>query len=82
MANTAPRFPPGTLLADRYRVVAMLGRGGMGEVYRCEDLKLEQEVALKFLPPEATEDAEYRERLLDEVRVARRVSHPERLPRA
>src|SRR2546428_12565238 len=41
------RFPPGTLLLDRYRIIALLGRGGMGEVYRATDLKLGQPVALK-----------------------------------
>jgi serine/threonine protein kinase len=44
------RFAPGSIIAGRYRLAALLGRGGMGGVYRAEDLTLDQPVALKFLP--------------------------------
>jgi predicted Ser/Thr protein kinase len=70
------RFLPGEVLAGRYRIVARLGRGGMGEVYRADDTKLGQPVALKFLPSSLGEDADRRRRLLDEVRLARQVAHP------
>ncbi|MFZ0417160.1 MAG: serine/threonine-protein kinase [Candidatus Sulfotelmatobacter sp.] len=70
------RFLPGRLLAGRYRIIALLGKGGMGEVYRADDLTLGQPVALKFLPDDAARDQALRERFKNEVRIARRVSHP------
>ncbi len=70
------RFLPGRLLAGRYRIVALLGRGGMGEVYRADDLTLGQAVALKFLPDQATSEEALLERFRNEVRIARKVSHP------
>ena len=70
------QFIPGTMLAGRYRIVGLLGRGGMGEVYRAEDLKLGQAVALKFLPKEVTHRADRLARFHQEVRLARQVSHP------
>jgi serine/threonine protein kinase len=70
------RFLPGRLIAGRYRIIALLGKGGMGEVYRADDLTLGQAVAIKFLPDEATRDEAMRERFRNEVRIARRVSHP------
>ena len=70
------RFVPGTVLARRYRMVGLLGRGGMGEVYRADDLKLGQPVALKFLPRALEGDPDRLERFLNEVKTARQVSHP------
>jgi serine/threonine protein kinase len=70
------RFVPGQIVADRYRVVALAGRGGMGEVYRAEDLRLGQIVAIKFLPDAVSKDAGALARFHSEVRIARQVSHP------
>jgi len=70
------RFLPGTLLADRYRILSRLGKGGMGEVYRATDLRLGQTVALKFLPEATTQDPGVLARFYNEVRVARQVTHP------
>ncbi|MCA1620736.1 MAG: serine/threonine protein kinase [Acidobacteria bacterium] len=70
------RFVPGDILAGRYRVVGLVGRGGMGEVYRADDLVLKQAVALKFLPKSVSGDGAALERFRREVRVARQISHP------
>src|SRR6185503_13699469 len=69
-------FSPGTILTGRYRIVGMLGRGGMGEVYRADDLKLGQAVALKFLPRVLAADPVRRERFFAEVRITRQLAHP------
>jgi serine/threonine-protein kinase len=66
----------GTMIGDRYRVIAPLGRGGMGVVYRAEDLKLSQDVALKFLNPTLARNPVWVARLREEVRIARSVTHP------
>ena len=70
------RFLPGTVVAGRYRVAGLLGRGGMGEVYRAVDLTLGQAVALKFLPEATASDDRALARFYNEVRVARQVTHP------
>ena len=70
------RFAPGALLAQRYCVVNLLGQGGMGEVYRANDLILGETVALKFLPKALAHDESLIARFRNEVRIARMVSHP------
>ena len=70
------RFPPGEIIEGRYRVIGLLGRGGMGEVYRADDLRLGQPVALKFLPETLSHDPVRLAQFHNEVRTARQVSHP------
>src|SRR5438093_11809333 len=81
------RLAPGSIIAGRYRLVALLGRGGMGEVYRADDLTLDQPIALKFLPERdmgshggdgdtgGTGHDDRLAQLHNELRVARQVSH-------
>jgi serine/threonine-protein kinase len=66
----------GTLLSGRYLIVAPLGKGGMGEVYRADDLTLGMAVALKFLPADVAADPLRLDRFRKEVAAARQVSHP------
>ena len=70
------KFIAGTVLANRYRIIGLLGKGGMGEVFKAEDIKLNQTVALKFLPDKLEKDSSALSRFHSEVRVARQVSHP------
>jgi len=73
--GTGPsRYAPGTIVAGRYRLVALLGRGGMGEVYRADDLTLDQPIALKFLPDGGADPARLAQ-FHNELRVARQISH-------
>lgn len=69
------QFEPGDVLIDRYRIVSLLGQGGMGEVYRADDLVLREPVALKILPAHLVQRQAILEALHNEVRQARLVSH-------
>ena len=75
LTPASSRFAPGSIIAGRYRLVALLGRGGMGEVYRADDLTLDQPVALKFLPASVAEGDTRLGQFHNELRVARQVSH-------
>ncbi|MBV9125199.1 MAG: serine/threonine protein kinase, partial [Planctomycetes bacterium] len=70
------QFVPGILLSQRYRIVAPLGRGGMGEVYRADDLALGVPIALKLLPHHVAADPDRLARFRQEVAAARQVAHP------
>jgi ABC-type branched-subunit amino acid transport system substrate-binding protein/glutamine cyclotransferase len=70
---------PGSTLAG-YRVEALVGRGGMGVVYRATDLRLDRAVALKLIAPELAQDDRFRSRFLKESRMAAALDHPNVLP--
>ncbi|MGD8540143.1 MAG: protein kinase [Candidatus Aminicenantes bacterium] len=65
----------GTTLASRYEIIEELGKGGMGRVYRVEDTKLKQEVALKLIKPEIAQDKKTIERFRNELKIARDIRH-------
>jgi len=70
---TGALFAPGEVFAGRYRMIARIGRGGMGDVWRADDLVLGTAVALKLID---STGFEARERILNEVRLARQITHP------
>src|SRR5215470_2222227 len=59
-----------------YEVTALLGKGGMGEVYRAKDTRLARTVAIKILPRDTTADSERKKRFLQEARTASALNHP------
>ncbi|HNX50473.1 MAG TPA: serine/threonine-protein kinase, partial [Thermoanaerobaculaceae bacterium] len=76
MPSIGGRFAVGTVIAQRYAITELLGRGAMGEVYRAQDQSLRQPVALKFLPVQLSLDPSFMRRVYEEVRLSRKVSHP------
>ncbi|MFN7933381.1 MAG: protein kinase [Bryobacteraceae bacterium] len=75
-ASGAATVTIGMLLAGRFRVVRMLGAGGMGEVYQAEDVQLGQMVAIKTVRPEFAREANAAARFRREISLARQVTHP------
>ena len=76
LESSAAALSPGELVGGHFRVVSMLGRGGMGVVYRADDLVLSRPVALKFLPGGQSETPQAMERMKREARVAAGLNHP------
>jgi len=67
---------PGSLIVGKYRIIEEIGHGGMGIVYKAEDIKLKRRVALKFLPPHLMDSPELKERFLIEAQAAAALSNP------
>jgi serine/threonine protein kinase/tetratricopeptide (TPR) repeat protein len=68
-------LPTGSIFGDRYQIIELLGRGGMGRVYRALDTKTGEEVAIKLIRPDIAEDPRTRERFVNEIKLAHRISH-------
>ena len=65
----------GSTFAGRYQVIEELGKGGMGKVYKVNDTKIKEKVALKLIKPEVASDKENIERFSNELKLARKISH-------
>jgi TolB-like protein/predicted Ser/Thr protein kinase len=76
LGTPLPVISRGTLIGGKYRIVDEIGAGGMGVVYKAEDLKLKRTVALKFLPPELAQLPDFKERFLREAQAAAALAHP------
>lgn len=69
-------FEPGTILADRYRVISVIGQGGMGVVYKAEHIHMEREMAIKTLAQEMAPESEPFRRFKQEAKIIAALKHP------
>ncbi len=76
LATPVPVVKTGSLIAGKYKIIEEVGAGGMGVVFKADDLKLKRCVALKFLPPHLMDSPEIKERFLIEAQAAAALSHP------
>jgi TolB-like protein/Flp pilus assembly protein TadD len=75
IATPIEEYPRGSTFADRYKIIEQLGTGGMGAVYRVEDTKIGQDIALKLIKPEIASDKKTIERFRNELKTTRMISH-------
>ncbi len=73
--DTNPELSPGTILANRYEILSVLGTGGMGSVYKAQDRELDRLVALKVILPELARNPAIVERFKQELRLSHKVTH-------
>ncbi|HEX8924871.1 MAG TPA: serine/threonine-protein kinase, partial [Terriglobales bacterium] len=76
VTSQAVLFAPGTVLGGRYEIVAQLGMGGMGAVYKAYDREVQRDIALKVIRPELAENPQILQRFKQELILAREVTHP------
>lgn len=75
-SDTRQTLEPGAILASRFKIVRLLGQGGMGEVYLAEDTELSEQVALKIVRSDVARDPQFLSRFRREVQFARQITHP------
>lgn len=65
----------GSVFASRYEIIEEIGKGGMGKVYRVDDTRVKEEIALKLIKPEIALDKKTIERFSNELKLARKITH-------